>query len=285
MRNKQFKREKGELIPWIQRRGAKLVLIGACMIGFMVLLSILSTVYTPYAPNETNLSDRLLPPFASGHLLGTDNLGRDILSRIMAGGKVSLSIATLAIVGTTIIGALFGLLAGYFGGVWDSVFNMAAEIQNSIPMMLLVIIFLAVFGPSIITVAVVLAVADWVAIFRTVRSRTLVEKKQDYITACKAMGASDARIIFKHLLPNTATTIIVMSTLIIGTVIITEANLSYLGVGVERPNPSWGRMISDGQSFLENAPWISICPAIGVIISVIGINLLGDGLRKMSKME
>lgn len=279
------KQKNSDLVPWIQRRGAKLVVIGGCMIGLMVLLSIISFFYTPYDPNVTSLRERLLPPFSGGHILGTDNLGRDIFSRMMKGGTVSLSIATLAIVGTTIIGAVLGLLAGYFGGTWDAMFNMLAEIQNSIPMMLLVIIFLAVFGPSIFTVAIVLAVADWVTIFRTVRSRTLVEKKQDYITACKAMGASDARIIFQHLLPNTATTIIVMSTLIIGTVIITEANLSYLGVGVERPNPSWGRMISDGQSYLDLAPWISICPAISVIVSVIGINMLGDGLRKMTKME
>ncbi len=285
MSKSYFKRDKGELIPWIQRRGAKLVVVGGCMIGFMILLSVISLFWTPYPPNATDLAARSLPPFSAGHLLGTDNLGRDILSRIMAGGTVSLSIAFLAIIGTTFIGSLFGLLSGYFGGFLDNTFSMVSEIQNSIPMMLLVIIFLAIFGPSIITVAIVLAVADWIAIFRTVRARTVVEKKQDYILACKAMGASDARIIFKHLLPNTMTTIIVMSTLIIGTVIISESNLSYLGVGVARPNPSWGRMISDGQGFLDSAPWISICPAIGVVLSVIGINLLGDGLRKMTKME
>lgn len=285
MKKSIYKSQKGDLVPWIQRRGAKLVLIGSCMIGFMVVLSLLSFIYTPCDPNATSLREIKLQPFSSGHLLGTDNLGRDILSRVMKGGTVSLSIATLAILGTTVIGSVFGLLAGYYGGVWDSVCNMVAEIQNSIPMMLLVIIFLAVFGPSIVTVAIVLAIADWVSIFRTVRSRTFVERQQDYITACKAMGASDARIIFKHLLPNVATTIIVMSTLIIGTVIITEANLSYLGVGVERPNPSWGRMISDGQSYLDTSPWIALLPALSVIISVIGINLLGDGLRKMTKME
>lgn len=282
MKNKEKNRD---LVPWIQRRGAKLVVVGGCLIGFMVLLSLLSLVYTPFSPNATDLGARFALPGSDGHILGADNLGRDILSRIMSGGKISLTIAILAIVGTTIIGAVLGLLAGYYGGTLDAVLNMIAEIQNSMPMMLMVIIFLAIFGPSIVTVAIVLAISDWVSIFRTVRSRVMVEKNQDYILACKAMGASNGRIIFRHLLPNTAVTIIVMSTLIIGTVIISEANLSYLGVGVSRPNPSWGRMISDGQQYLESAPWISIFPAASIVISVIGINILGDGLRKMSKME
>ncbi len=285
MEKKQANNKKPELVPWIQRRGAKQVLVGSILIGIMVLLSLISLIYTPYNPNASSLSERSLPPFSENHMFGTDNLGRDMLSRVMKGGTVSLSIAALAIVGTTFIGAVLGLLSGYYGGWVDHLFNMIAEIQNSIPTMLLIILFLAVLGPSIISVAVVLAFADWVGIFRTVRSRTMVEKNKDYIAACRTMGASDARIIFRHLLPNVMTTIIVMSTLIIGTVIITEANLSYLGVGVARPNPSWGRMISDGESYIGTAPWISIVPAISVIISVIGINLAGDGLRKMSKME
>lgn len=280
---------QGKKIAWIKRHGAKNVLVGGIMIGFMTILSIVSIWYTPYDPNVTELSSRFAVPDIiggnSGHLLGADNLGRDILSRIMAGGRISLAIAGLAIVGTTVIGALLGVLSGFFEGFTDYITNMVAEMQNSIPTMLLIIVFLAVLGPSVITVAVVLAFSGWVMLFRTVRSKTFVEKNSDYVKAAKAMGASKARIIFKHILPNMASTIIVMSTMMVGTVIIQEANLSYLGVGVERPFPSWGRMISDGQSCLSSAWWVSIFPACAIVISVIGINLLGDGLRQMTKME
>ena len=281
MEKKQANNKKPELVPWIQRRGAKQVLVGSILIGVMVLLSLISLVYTPYNPNASSLSERSLPPFSENHVFGTDNLGRDMLSRVMKGGTVSLSIAALAIVGTTFIGAVLGLLSGYYGGWVDHVFNMIAEIQNSIPTMLLIILFLAVLGPSIISVAVVLAFADWVGIFRTVRSRTMVEKNKDYVAACKTMGASDARIIFRHLLPNVIPQLIVSISMGIGGTIITESTLSFLGLGVKFPFASWGNIINDvNNTFVLTTYWFIWIPAgLLLLLTVLAFNLVGDGLR------
>ena len=196
------------------------------------------------------------------HPLGTDNLGRDIMLRTMAGGRISLLIAALAVIGTAVLGSVLGVLSGYYGGVVDNIVGVLAEIKLTLPMMLIMVLFLSVLGPSIVTLTFVLAINEWVTIFRNVRAATLVEKKKEYVQSAKTMGASNARIIFRYILPNVLPTIIVLATLLISRVILSEASLSYLGVGLERPNASWGRAFF-----------------------AIGVNLIGDGLRKLTKME
>ena len=272
-------------IAWIRRRGAKRVVIGAVMASIIILLVLTSFFYTPYDPNATDLKARMVAPSAK-HLFGTDQLGRDILSRVMSGGRVSLSIATMALLGTTVLGVVTGMLAGYYEGASDAVFNMIAEIRQSMPMMLIMIVFLAVFGSSILTMGIILALAEWVTIFRTVRAKTIQEKKMDYVQAAVANGASNTRIIFKYIFPNVLPSVIVLAALMIGSVILSEASLSYLGIGVPRPYPAWGRMISDGQGYFASGKWwVSTFPALAIAMLVLGVNVMADGLRQMWKME
>ena len=272
-------------IAWIRRRGAKRVVIGAVMASIIILLVLTSFFYTPYDPNATDLKARMVGPSAK-HLFGTDQLGRDILSRVMSGGRVSLSIATMALLGTTVLGVVTGMLAGYYEGASDAVFNMIAEIRQSMPMMLIMIVFLAVFGSSILTMGIILALAEWVTIFRTVRAKTIQEKKMDYVQAAVANGASNTRIIFKYIFPNVLPSVIVLAALMIGSGILSEASLSYLGIGVTRPYPAWGRMISDGQGYFASGKWwVSTFPALAIAMLVLGVNVMADGLRQMWKME
>lgn len=277
-------------VAWIKRKGSVKILVGGFMVGIIVLMVVISLFWTPYDPNQSVLRDRLDGPsilgYESEHLLGADNQGRDMLSRIMVGGQISLGIAVLALVGTVIIGVVFGLLAGYYGGTVDNVTDMVAEIKNSLPMMVMIIVIISIIGPSVVTLAIMLALSEWVTIYRTTRAKTKLQKNLDYVVAARSNGASDRRIIFKYIMPNILNNVIVLATLLIGTIIIAEAGLSYLGVGVSRPYPSWGRMIADGQSYFgAQGWWICTFPALAIAIFVIGINFLGDGLRAKWKME
>lgn len=276
-------------VAWIRRRGSVRILVGGIMSGFIILLVLVSLFWTPYDPNVSILADRLAKPailgYESDHLLGADNLGRDVLSRIMAGGQISLSIGVMALFGTVLIGIVFGLLSGYYGGWVDDILNMIAEIRNSMPMTLIIIVMLSIIGPSVFSLAVLLALSEFVTIFRTTRAKTKLEKNMDYITAARSNGANDGRIIFRYIMPNIINNVTVLATLMIGTIILEEAGLSYLGIGVARPYPSWGRMIADGQSYFSEGWWIATFPALAIAIFVMGINILGDGLRQMWKME
>lgn len=261
------------------------IILGSLMVGSVVGLVLLSLVWIPYEPNAQSLTDRLLLPGSDRHLLGTDHLGRDVLSRLMAGGRVSIAVATVAVVITNSLGTASGLTAAYYGRWVDALLTMLAEIQLSLPSILIIIVFLALIGPSILTVAIVIALSDWVIYARTMRSRALVEKERDYVTAAQALGATDRQIIFRHLLPNSLPTLIVLSTVQLGSVILLESALGYLGLGVQRPNPSWGRMVADGQNYIGNGWWISLVPAVTIGIVVLGATILGDGLRERWKME
>lgn len=270
-------------------RGAVKALLGGTLVGLIVALTLVSPWVTPYDPNQQVLTARLRPPVLFGgdlsHPLGTDQLGRDLLSRLLAGGRISLAIGGLAVLGSTVLGGLLGLIAGHFRGAVDAVLTIAAEIQLSLPSILIILLFLALIGPNIVTVALVLSLSDWVLYARTVRSRAMVENAREYVLAARALGASDGRIIFQHLWPNVLPTVIVLAAVSLGAVILTESALSYLGLGVQRPNPSWGRMVGDGQQYLTNGWWLSTLPALTIGLVVLGVNLLGDGLRQLWKME
>jgi peptide/nickel transport system permease protein len=282
--------KKPMVIPsFFLKRGAGKLVIGGGIVGLIFLVVVLSPWIAPYDPVAQSLRERLRPPvFAGGeirHLLGTDELGRDILSRLMSGGRISLTIAALAVVGSTVLGTFLGLVGAYYGGKLDAVLTMVAEIQLAIPSILIIIIFLAVIGPSIVTLGLILALSDWVSYARTMRARALVEQARDYITAARTIGATDMQIIMRHLWPNVLPTLLVLATLSVGGVILTESALSFLGLGVQRPFPSWGRMVSDGQAYLTQAWWISGIPAAVIALTVFGLNLVGDGLRQIWKME
>lgn len=269
---------------WFMRRGSIKTTIGCTIILLISFFTLLSLFWTPCDPETTDLLLRLSPPI-SGHPFGCDQLGRDMLSRTMVGGQVSLLIAFLAVLGTTVLGTVLGVIGGYFGGKIDDIAGIFAELKQSLPTYLLCILFLSIFGSSIITMVLILALSDWVIIYRTVRGNALVEREKDYILASRTLGAKDLRLIFRHIVPNILPSVIVLSTLLIGTTILQESGLSYLGVGVARPHPTWGRMISDGQAYLEREWWISCIPAAAVAITVIGVNFLGDGIRQLMKME
>ena len=282
----EYKQKK---IAWIRRRGSKQILIGSIMVGAVIMMVVVSLFYTPFDPNATDLfARRAAPSLLTGegtHLLGTDQLGRDMLSRTMAGGQISLLIAILTLIGTTFIGVVAGLLSGFYEGTVDAVFSITADIRNSMPTTLFIIVALAVLGSSIPMLIFLMALVEWVTIFRTVRARTIVEKNKEYVLAAYCAGANDKHVIFKYILPNVISEVIVLVTLLVSSIVLLEASLSFLGVGVTRPFPSWGRMISDGSDYISTAWWISTVPAATIIIFVMGINFLGDGLQKALKME
>ena len=272
------------LRKWFRRRGSLRTTIGALIVLLLTGMVVLSLFWTPCDPQQTDIYLRLAGP-SKAHPLGCDQLGRDILSRTMVGGQVSLMIAILAVLGTALLGTVLGVIGGYYGGVVDHAVGIVAELKQALPTFMICILFLAVFGSSILSMVIILALADWMSIYRTVRGSTMVEREKDYILAGRTLGAREFRLIFRHIVPNVLPQVIVLSTLLIATTILQESSLSYLGVGVARPYPSWGRMISDGQGYIETAWWVSCVPAFAVALTVIGINVLGDGIRQMTKME
>jgi peptide/nickel transport system permease protein len=260
------------------------VIFGAVLVLLMVGITLLAPVLSPFDPNEQTLDARLLPPAWAGgdwaHPLGTDHLGRDILSRIMYGGRISLLIGVAAVLVSGTVGIVVGLICGFYGGRVDSLVMRAADVQLAFPQILLVILVLVILGRSLPAIIVVLALADWVIYARMVRGRLLVERQREYVEAARALGASGTRIMFKHLLPNLGSLIIVIATLQLALMILLESSLSYLGIGVQPPTSSWGRMLNDGQPYMAVAWWVSTLPGLAIVFTVLGVNFLGDGLRE-----
>jgi peptide/nickel transport system permease protein len=289
---------RGEVTPTLGtgRRYAALkllrrpkVVIGGLLLVLMVGITVFAPWISPHDPNLQVLTARLQPPVWSGgtweHPLGTDNLGRDMLSRIMYGGRISLLIGVSAVLVSGSIGIALGLVGGFFGGRIDSLIMRGADVQLAFPQILLVILILVILGRSLAAIVVVLAIADWVIYARLVRGRLLVERQREYVEAAEAIGASSLRIMVRHLLPNLSALIIVIATLQLALMILLESSLSYLGVGVEPPTSSWGRMLNDGQPYMAVAWWVSTLPGVAIVVTVLGVNLLGDGLRETFGIE
>ncbi len=277
-------------IVWYKRRGMSRLIPGVILVSFIVLATLLSFIWTPYDPNLSELCKIGVAPLSydiegNFHLFGTDQLGRDMLSRVMVGGQLALLIAFLSVLCSAAIGTILGVISGYNRGWVDNLTGIILEIQHSIPMILIIILFITVLGSSVWVLAGGLALSEWYVIFRQARAKTLVHSKADYILAAKVLGATRARIIFKHLIPNVLPSVMVLATLLIATIILAEAGLSFLGLGVARPYATWGRMVADGQSSMATTWWISTTPAIFITCLVIGINLIGDGVRRILRME
>ena len=213
------------------------------------------------------------------YLLGTDKNGMDIFSRLIYGARLALVVSLLGIVVSGIIGSSLGIIAGYYGGILDSIIMRMVDISLSISLVLIALVLAAVRGPSIDNVLIVICLFLWSRYARLIRGETLLLKSQDFIARAQVSGASDLRIMYKHIMPNLANTIIVLATLQIGFVIILEASLSFLGAGVPRPNPAWGLMVADGRELLSNAWWVSLVPTVAIVLTVLSINLLGDWVR------
>ncbi|WP_221567235.1 ABC transporter permease [Alkalihalobacillus sp. TS-13] len=258
--------------------------LGLVIVLAMVGMAVFADVIAPYNPAETDVVNRLLPPFwAEGgnpeYILGTDNLGRDILSRIIVGSRVSLLVGISAVVLAGAIGLLLGLLAGFYGKWIDTVIMRTVDSFLAIPNILFMLIVLAVVGPSLMTMIFALGGTTWVVYARMVRGETLSVKERDYVRSARAVGAKDVRIIWQYILPNIVSSFIVIATLNVATTIILESSLSFLGLGIQPPDVSWGLMLSDGREYLATSWWVATFPGIAITITVLGIIFLGDWLR------
>jgi peptide/nickel transport system permease protein len=257
--------------------------VGAALAGTMVISVVLAGLIAPHDPSAQDLSAGLEPPWFAGgsreHLLGTDRLGHDILSRVLFGGRTSLLVALVAFLIQGVVGTTLGLLAGYIGGRVDLFVMRVAEIQLAIPGLIALLAAVAMFGPSVGLLVLFLGVSGWPAYARIVRSQVLSLRERDFVTAAQALGASRRRILARHVFPNVLTSVVVVATISIPAVILAEASLSFLGLGVPPDVPTWGSMVNDGRGFLGTAWWISTFPGIAILFLVLGVNLLGDALR------
>lgn len=257
---------------------------GLALIAIVVFCAIFAPVIAPHDHAQQVIEWRYAPTAwqdggSTTNLVGGDNMGRDIFSRTVMGARVSVQVALIVVSIALVVGSLLGALAGYFGGLVDTIIMRLVDFQLAFPFLLLALIFMAVLGPGFATLVMALAFALWINFARIVRSETMRIRTLDYVDAATTMGVSQLRIIFTHVLPNVLPAVLVVATLDIALVIISEAALSFLGLGVQPPTASWGVMISEGRDFLYEQPWIVIAPGITVLISSVGINLFGDFLR------
>ena len=255
----------------------RLFVTGATLLGVVIILSIAAGVFAPYGPLQSDFRHRLAAP-SMLHLFGTDNFGRDVLSRTLFGGRTSLTVGVSVVITTTVAGTLAGTLAGYFRRL-DNPLMRVFDALMAFPGVFLAIALAAVLGPSLMDVIIALTVTYTPRTARIVRSAVLVVRNAEYVAAARLAGASDTRIILRHILPNSLPPLIVQMTYIFAVSILAEAVLSFVGVGPPPPTPSWGNIIADGRNYVPTAPWISLFPGIVIALCVLGINLLGDGLR------
>lgn len=258
--------------------------VGFVIVLLVFLVAVLAPFLAPHDPAAINATNMLKPPFwmeggSTENLLGTDNLGRDILSRIIYGSQVSLLVGITSVIVAGIIGVSLGLIAGYYGGFIDNVLMRLVDAFLAIPTILFSLVILSVFGPSVVTLIFVLGATNWVNYARLIRGEVLTIKERDFVRAAHSIGVKNSKIIIRHLLPNVISSFIVISTLSVATTIILEASLSFLGLGVQPPTISWGTILSDGRDYLATSWWLATFPGIAITITVLGIIFLGDWLR------
>jgi peptide/nickel transport system permease protein len=262
-----------------------LVVVGGGILLAVVLASVCAPLLTESDPVRPSFGQRLKAPWGLGGTsarpLGADNLGRDIYARLLYGGRISLVLATSAVALATAVGVLVGLLAGYLGGRLDDLVMRVADVQLTFPVIMLAIAIVAVVGTSPVALVSVLALSGWVLHARTVRANVLTLRQLEYVEAARALGASHGRVVFRHVLPNTLAPILVIVSSQFATMVLLESGLSFLGMGVQPPNPSWGGMLAEGRDYLSNAWWLATVPGVAISLVVLGANLLGDGLRDL----
>ncbi|WP_249316753.1 oligopeptide ABC transporter permease [Bacillus sp. FJAT-50079] len=258
----------------------KLAVIGAIILLIIILMAIFAPLIAPYNPDKPNLVAKLTPP-GKEYWLGTDRFGRDIFSRLLFGGRISLLVAFCSVAGAMIIGTTIGALAGYFGGIIDAILMRFVDIVISIPSLFLLITVVTIFEPGWDKLIIIFALTSWTSTARLVRGEFLTLRSREFVLASRTIGTRASKIIFSHILPNAMGPIIVAATLLVGGVILSEAALSYLGLGVQPPTPSWGNMLQDAQNFtvLLKAPWYPAFPGLLILITVLCFNFVGDGLR------
>ena len=279
--------------PWTQREWVALLrrlvrrrtaLFGMLVVLAVMLAALVAPLVAPFDPLEQDIGQRLREPGwqdAQGrvHPLGTDHLGRDILSRIVFGSRIALVVGLAAVVISGVLGMVIGLVAGYFGGRMDDFLMRLADVQLAFPFILLAIAIIGVLGPSLQNIIIVIGVSSWVVYARVVRGEVLSIREREYVHAAVALGSRHWRVLVTHVLPNTFTPWLVVATLDMARVIVIESALSFLGLGVQPPTPTWGGMLADGRVYLSTAWWLATFPGLAILITVLGINLFGDGLR------
>jgi len=260
-------------------------IIGFIIVLAVVMISLFADQLAPMDENMNHIVNRFTPPqglgalATGGYVLGTDELGRDILSRVLIGSKISLTIAFVSTVLVAVIGTFLGVVAGYFGGVIDDIVMRATEVTMAIPSMTLGIVIMAIFGPSISNLVLVMVITSWKSFAKVSRNQVMIMRNREFVQASRALGGSGWHIMLTQIMPNVTTPLLIQLSGTFGGIILTEAGLSYLYLGVQLPNPSWGNMIAGGRTYLAAYPWMVIVPGMALMITVLGFNFLGDGLR------
>lgn len=247
---------------------------------FLILsMALGASLISPYSPTEGNLLERLQPPLTKGHLLGTDTLGRDFLSRIIYGARVSIAVGVTTVLIAGFFGTLLGLISGFYGGWIDRILMRFVDMQLSFPFVVLALTIAAILGPSFRNIIITLAVSSWVIYARLVRGEVLGIKEQQYVQAAFTIGLPNWRIIVMHILPNVLSAVIVLASLEVGRMIISEAAISFLGFGIQPPTPAWGNMLSEGQDYMTTSWWLTVFPGLAIVITTLVVNIVGDALR------
>ncbi len=263
---------------WKQFRRNRLALAACGIIVFLFLLSLFAPFVTPCKPDALDLYHVLMPPSAA-HWFGTDELGRDVFTRVVYGARISLKVGFVAVGISIAVGTLVGLLAGYYGGVVDSLLMRFVDIMLCFPTFFLILAVITILEPSIWNIMAVIGLTSWMGVARLVRAEVLSLRERDFVLAARALGASDARIIFRHILPNALSPVLVSASLGVAGAILTESALSFLGIGVQPPTPSWGNILTSGKDYIEFAWWLSLYPGLAILVTVLAYNLVGEGIR------
>lgn len=263
---------------WLGFRKSKVAVVGVWIVFFFIIVALIGPTFAKEGINEQLMSDRLLPPSAE-YWLGTDDFGRDILSRIIHGARISLRVGFFSVIGSVVVGSILGIIAGYYGRWVDTIISRFFDIMLAFPSILLAIAIVSVLGPSLTNALIAIAIINVPNFGRLIRSKVLSIKEDEYITAAKGVGMKDARILFSHILPNSMAPVIVQGTLAIATAILEAAALGFLGLGAQAPAPEWGKILADSKNYLQSAPWTMVFPGLAIMLTVLGFNLMGDGLR------
>ncbi len=266
-------------LNWLRLRRNPLAMAGLLIASVLMLVAIFAPWLAPYDPIAQDLSQRLLPPLTPGHVMGTDEFGRDIFSRILFGSRITLYIVLLVVLTAPVAGLFIGTVAGYFGGWVDSVLMRITDIFLAFPKLILALALVAVLGPGMVNAVLAIALTSWPPYARVARAETLTVRNSDYIAAVKLQGAGGGRVIWGHIMPMCLPSVIIRVTLDMAGVILTAAGLGFLGLGVQPPLPEWGAMISSGRKYLFEQWWVATMPGLAIFIVSLGFNLLGDGLR------
>jgi peptide/nickel transport system permease protein len=265
-------------VVWQRFRRNRLAMAGASVVGLLFVLSFLAPLITPYDPSHLDAWRVLLPPSAQ-HWFGTDELGRDVFTRVIYGARVSLKVGFVAVGIAVLIGTAVGLVAGFYGGWLDSLLMRLVDIMLCFPTFFLILAVIAMLEPSIWYIMIIIGLTGWMGVARLVRAEVLTLREREFVLAARGLGASDLRIIVRHILPNALSPVLVAATLGVAGAILTESALSFLGIGVQPPTPSWGNILTAGKDYIEFAWWLSLFPGLAILITVLAYNLLGEGLR------